>query len=117
MKAIVEVANQGSAVRTARQQLATSRQGQATDFRLSFGSTRSLFADLTPARIELLDTLRRIGPCSVYALAKSAERNYSNVHTDVARLELLGLIERTEEGAVYVPYESVEILVPLAKVA
>lgn len=117
MKAIIEVAKRGSAVRAARQQLAASRRGRSPDFRLSFESARSLFSDLTPARVDLLDTLRRVGPCSVYALAKSAERNYSNVHSDVTRLEELGLIERTEEGSVSVPYESVEILVPLAQVA
>ena len=61
--------------------------------------------------------MRRLGPCSVYAVAKAAERNYSNVHTDVARLEELGLIERSEDGSVSVPFESVEILVPLARVA
>ena len=59
----------------------------------------------------------RLAPCSVYAVAKAAERNYSNVHTDVTRLEDLGLIERTDEGQVSVPYESVEILLPLAQVA
>ncbi|MEF8715290.1 MAG: MarR family transcriptional regulator [Accumulibacter sp.] len=117
MKAIIEVAKRGSAVRAAREQLAASRRGRTPDFRLSFESARSLFADLTPARVDLLDTLRRVGPCSVYALAKAAERNYSNVHSDVSRLEDLGLIERTQEGTVSVPYESVEILVPLAQVA
>ena len=76
-----------------------------------------LFSELTPARVDLLGTLRRVGPCSVYALAQAAERNYSNVHTDVTRLEELGLIERTGEGRISVPYESVEILVPLAQVA
>jgi predicted transcriptional regulator len=117
MKAIIEVAKRGSAVRAARQQLAATRRGRVPDFRLSFESAKSLFAELTPARVDLLDALRRVGPCSVYALAKAAERNYSNVHTDIARLEVLGLVERTEEGAVSVPYESVEILVPLAQMA
>ncbi len=117
MKAIIEVAKAGSAVRAARQQLAAYRGDKSPDFRLSFESARSLFADLTPARVDLLDTLRRVGPCSVYALAKAAARNYSNVHTDIARLEVLGLVERNEEGAVSVPYESVEILVPLAQAA
>ncbi len=117
MKAIIEVARTGAVFRTAAQQLANARKGQSTDFRLSFESARSLFAELTPARLDLLDTLRRVGPCSVYALAKAAERNYSNVHTDVSRLEELGLIERAEGDAVSVPYESVEILVPLAQVA
>ena len=117
MKAIIEVARKGSIFRTAAQQLANSRQGRTPDFRLSFESARMLFSEFTPARLELLDTLRRVGPCSVYALAKAAERNYSNVHTDVSRLEELGLIERDEEGSVLVPYESVEIVMPLAQVA
>lgn len=117
MKAIIEVARKGSIFRTAAQQLANARQGQTPDFRLSFESARSLFAELTPARLDLLDTLRRVGPCSVYALAKAAERNYSNVHTDVSRLEELGLIERSEADAISVPFESIEILVPLAQVA
>jgi len=117
MKAIIEVSKRGSAVRAARQQLAEARRGSAPDFRLSFESARSLFSELTPARVDLLDTLRRVGPCSVYALAKSAERNYSNVHTDISRLEELGLIERTDDGSISVPYEAVEILVPLSQVA
>lgn len=117
MKAIIEVSKRGSAVRSARAQLAESRKGLSPDFRLSFESARMLFSELTPARVELLDRLRRVGPCSVYALAKAAERNYSNVHADVARLEELGLIERNVDSQVFVPYESVEILLPLAQVA
>ena len=117
MKAIIEVARKGSIFRTAAQQLAGARQNRTPDFRLSFESARSLFAELTPARLDLLDTLRRAGPCSIYALAKAAERNYSNVHTDVSRLEELGLIERSEDDAISVPFEAVEILVPLAQVA
>lgn len=117
MKAVIEVARRGSAVRAARAQLASGKQGIGPDFRLSFESARTLFSELTPARVDLLDTLRRVGPCSVYALAKAAERNYSNVHSDVTRLEELGLVERTEANEVSVPFESVEILVPLAQVA
>lgn len=115
MKAIIEVSAKGSVFQAAGEQITKARKGRAPDFRLSFESARSLFADLTPARLDLLDTLRRVGPCSVYALAKAAERNYSNVHTDVGRMEELGLIERTDTGEVSVPYESVEILLPLAR--
>jgi predicted transcriptional regulator len=84
---------------------------------LSFESAKTLFSELTPARLDLLNTLRGVGPCSVYALAKFAERNYSNIHTDVARLEELGLIEKSDEGSVSVPFESVEILFTFAQVA
>lgn len=115
MKAIIEVSGKGSVFKAAAAQLAGARKGRAPDFRLSFESARSLFAELTPARLDLMDTLRRVGPCSVYALAKAAGRNYSNVHTDVARMEELGLVERNDAGEAWVPYESVEIVVPLAR--
>lgn len=117
MKAIVEVAKRGSAIRTARRQLTAPPGGEPLDYRLSFESARTLFAELTPARLDLLETLRRVGPCSIYALARAAERNYSNVHTDVGRLEELGLVERTEGGAVSVPFDAVEIVLPLAHAA
>jgi predicted transcriptional regulator len=117
MKAIIEVAKGGSAIRAACQQIKDSEIGKPVNFRLSFESAKSLFSELTPARLDLLDTLSITGPCSIYALAKTAERNYSNVHTDVNRLEELGLIERTEEDKISVPFESVEIFMPLAKAA
>ena len=115
MKAIIEVSGKGSVFKAAAAQVSGARKGRAADFHLSFESARSLFSELTPARLDLLDTLRRLGPCSVYALAKAAERNDSNVHTDVARMEALRLIERSESNEVLVPCESVEIVLPLAR--
>jgi predicted transcriptional regulator len=115
MKAIIEVAAKGSVFAAAARQLSGARSGTVPDYRLSFESARSLFAELTPARLDLLDTLRRVGPCSVYALANAAARNYSNVHADVARLEALGLVERTDQLAIWVPFSAIEIKVPLAR--
>lgn len=113
MKAIIELGRKGSIFQTARRQMAHAAEGGVPDFVLSFETGRTLFAELTPARIDLLELLRRTGACSVYALAKAAGRNYSNVHADVARLEELGLIERDADGAVLVPFDSVEIHLPL----
>jgi predicted transcriptional regulator len=56
-----------------------------------------LAATLTPARWALLQALRR-EPTSIYQLAKRLERDYKNVHTDVAQLLNAGLIERSGEG-------------------
>ena len=50
---------------------------------------------LTPARWVLLERLRKEGASSVYELAKRLGRDYKNVHTDVAALEKLNLIQRT----------------------
>lgn len=117
MKAIIEVSRKGSVFSAAREQIAGAKRGRAPDYRLSFESARMLFAELTPARLDLLNTLRGLGPCSVYALAKTAGRNYSNVHADIARLVDLGLVERIDEETVAVPFDAVEIHMALAQAA
>jgi predicted transcriptional regulator len=103
--------------KAARKQIAQKGRGRTPDFSLTFESARMLFAELTPARLDLLNTLHGMGPATVYALAKTAGRNYSNVHADIARLIELGLIERTDDDAVTVPFDAVEIRMDLARVA
>jgi len=117
MKAIIEVSRKGSVFNAAREQIAGAKRGRTPDYRLSFESARSLFAELTAARMDLLNTLRGMGPCSVYALAKTAGRNYSNVHTDIARLVELGLVDRTDDETVEVKFDAVEIRMALAQAA
>jgi predicted transcriptional regulator len=117
MKAIIELSQKGSIFGAVKQQVIDSQAGHLPDYHLGFGSARALFSELTPSRLDLLDTLRRIGSSSIYALAKTADRNYSNVHTDVSRLLELGLMERAENGLVSVPFEAIEIRLPLAQVA
>jgi len=117
MKAIIEVSRKGSVFNAARDQIAGAKRGRVPDYRLSFESARTLFAELTPARLDLLNTLRGMGSVSVYALAKAAGRNYSNVHADVARLVELGLVERNDDDTVLVPFDAVEIRMALAQVA
>lgn len=72
---------------------------------LSLPDLPMLLRTLTPARWMLLETLRRMGPVSVYSLAKKMERDYKNVHTDVARLAELGLVERLESTRVAVTWD------------
>ena len=43
----------------------------------------------------------------MYALAKLSQRDYKNVHTDVARLTALGLIEKSAENLVRVGWDAV----------
>jgi predicted transcriptional regulator len=114
MKAIIEVSRRNSIFDAA---LADMAGGGSEDFHLSFESARLLFSELTPARPDLLDTLRKSGSFTVKALSKAAARNYSNVHIDVARLVELGLIERTEDDRVFVPFDAVEVHFRLAAAA
>ncbi len=80
-----------------------------TDYHLNFANAEQLFGELTPARLRLLDTLKALGPVSIYALAKKLGRNYSNVHSDVSRLIELDLIEKDAGNRILVPWESIQI--------
>jgi predicted transcriptional regulator len=87
--------------------LASGRRPPAPLALLSFADLPLLTKNLTPARWDLLKHLAKAGPMTVYALAKLLERDYKNVHTDVARLTELGLIEKTEDSLVRVAWDAV----------
>jgi predicted transcriptional regulator len=74
---------------------------------LTFDDLETLLGILTPARWSLLRRLRREGPMSVRALSKLLTRDYKNVHTDVRELEHVGLITRTKDEQVIVPWDIV----------
>ena len=74
---------------------------------LYFANMPQLLAALTPTRWAMLEALKASGPVSIYALAKQLERNYSNVHSDAAKLLALGLIEKNEGGKVFVPWDEI----------
>lgn len=116
MKAIIEIASNNDMHRRAISAARAHAAGhaQASDYRIGFESAAQVFAELTVERLRTLETLRREGVQSIYALAKSLGRNYSNVHSDVQRLMALGLVERGENG-VSAPFDELEIHVPLSE--
>jgi predicted transcriptional regulator len=76
-----------------------------TLFVLTVPDLPRLLKTLSPARWALLDELRRSGALSIYELARRLARNYKNVHTDVTQLAALGVIERTIDNRVLVPWD------------
>jgi len=87
--------------------ISSGRKAPAPLSLLSFADLPLLVKSLSPARWELLRQLKKAGPSTVFALAKLLERDYKNVHTDVARLVELNLIEKDREGLVSVPWQAV----------
>ncbi len=85
-----------------------------SEHRLTFETLPQLLKELSPGRWALLEVLRTGGKMSVYALAKQLARHYKNVHTDVARLIDLGLIEKTQDGKVFVPWDVIAAELRLA---
>jgi predicted transcriptional regulator len=62
----------------------------------------------------LLKWLHANGPLSIRALANDLGRDYKNVHTDVRLLENIGLIGRTKNDRIKVPWDIVEARLLLA---
>jgi predicted transcriptional regulator len=82
--------------------------------RLHFESLEVLLKTLTPGRWTLLKKLHANGPMSIRALANDLRRDYKNVHTEVRRLENIGLIGRTKNDKIKVPWDIVEARLLLA---
>jgi predicted transcriptional regulator len=81
------------------------KSGRASGSVLTFESPSALFRVLTPTRWELIERLQGIGPTSLRGLARALSRDVKRVHGDVQALIERGLIERTDAGQVYVPYD------------
>ena len=84
---------------------------------IGFESLAQFAAALTPQRWRLINALKGIGPSSIYALAKKLGRHYKNVHTDVTALVQLGIIEKDAAGKVFVPWDEIDVNMPLARAA
>ena len=87
--------------------LATGRKAPEPLRVLSFAGLPLLLKTLTQARWDLLRELKKLGAVSVFALARHLKRDYKNVHTDVARLTEIGLIEKTGKAKIQIAWEAV----------
>ncbi len=81
---------------------------------VGFESLPRLLATLTPKRWELIRVLRREGPMTAYALAKTLQRDHKNVYADVAALEAFRIVTRTADGRVEVPWDEIDAKFRLA---
>ena len=95
-----------SALRTAGQ-LATARSYQGEV--LNFETAGSFFGKLTERRWALVHALQGQGPMPVREVARRVGRDVRRVHDDIQALTELGLVERTEDGGVECPFETVHI--------
>lgn len=69
-----------------------------------FESPAALFRLLTPKRWELLQSLQDAGPCGVRELSRLLGRDVRRVHDDLSALLDAGLVEKTDDGKVTVPF-------------
>jgi predicted transcriptional regulator len=70
----------------------------------TFASPAQLFSVLTAKRWELIERLQAIGASSLRGLARALGRDVKRVHEDVAVLLEWGLVERTTNRKLIVPF-------------
>lgn len=83
----------------------------------TFSSPAQLFSVISPKRWELIEHLQKIGPSSIRALARSLGRDVKRVHDDVVGLSEWGIVERTADGKVVVPFDVIHADFDLRAVA
>ena len=114
----IEIMRSSDALNTAIDIWHKAEAGKPVTPRLSFGSIKDLFSAITERRLELLRYVaEQKGVLNIRQLAQALGRDYKNVHTDVGELEVLGLIEKDEKGALTVPYDEIVIHAGLTEAA
>lgn len=81
---------------------------------LQFGSYSDLVDSLTPLRLELIQAIASESPESMREAARLVDRDVSDVHADLKRLEVLGILDLEEGGpggAIQpsVPFDAIEM--------
>jgi predicted transcriptional regulator len=95
----------------------TWKTGKSAGDTIEFESPAAMFRLLTPKRWELLERLQIIGPSSVRGLARELERDVKRVHEDVSALIYCGIVARTDDGKVEVPFKVIHADFDLCAVA
>lgn len=87
--------------------LAAWQAGSYVGEHFDFESPAALFRVLTPKRWELIECLQQDGPLGVRALARALGRDVKRVHEDATALIAVGLVEKTPEGKLVVPFAEI----------
>jgi predicted transcriptional regulator len=87
----------------------------APQFGVGFASMAQFGDVFTPKRWELIAALKATGPLSIYALAKHLDRHYRNVYKDVGILTEWLVIEKNSDGHIFVPWDEIDVRLPLKK--
>lgn len=95
-----------------------AKAGQYQGETLNFETPAAFFGRMTELRWGLVRALQSAGgELGVRELARLVGRDVRRVHDDLAVLQELGLIERSEAGGVLCPFEDIHVDMHLSKAA
>jgi len=87
--------------------LSAWKSGKHKGEHFDFESPAALFRVLTPKRWELIECLQKTGPLGVRALARALERDVKRVHDDASAMIEVGMVEKTADGKLAVPFDEI----------
>jgi len=71
----------------------------------------------TPKHWELISELRKLSAVSLYELAKHLNRHCCSVYQDIALLSEWPVIEKDGHGKVFMPWDEIDVQLPLQAAA
>ena len=77
--------------------------------RLDFESVEGAWQLLSPKRWAILRTMAGQGPLAIREIARRVGRDVRAVHSDVLALHLSGVIDKTAEGRMVLPYDTIRL--------
>lgn len=77
--------------------------------RIGFATPELLWKVLTAKRWELLKALCGAGPVSIREAARRVGRDVKAVHGDVTALLKAGVLNRTADGSIEFPFETIKV--------
>ncbi len=98
-----------SSLKDVQQRAAAAFRGQRQTAHISFASEEVLWKTITPKRWVILKSMAGQGPMAIREIARRVDRDVRAVHSDVHVLLNAGLIERTDDGSVYFPYDAIHV--------
>jgi len=111
-KVIIGLESRETVFARAREVARRADAGEAlpeADYHLNFASLRQLFSELTPERMQILQTLLETGGQSLEELARRLMRDADDIKRDVAALLAHDLVTQDESGLIAVPWGAVEL--------
>ncbi|WP_256988575.1 HVO_A0114 family putative DNA-binding protein [Bordetella genomosp. 9] len=93
------------------------KRGKYQGEKLNFETPSAFFSRLTSNRWAMLAELQGAGNVGVRELARRLGRDVKRVHDDATALVELGLIERSEAGALSCPYADIHVDMHVSRLA
>ena len=77
--------------------------------RLDFESLEGAWQLLSPKRWAILRTMAGQGPLAIREIARRVGRDVRAVHSDIRALHLSGVIDKTQDGKMVLPYDVIRL--------